>query len=180
MSKVIYLVFVLFCFGTGFMNLENNEWNPVELPSFITFETGERILPVEEWSSILIGEWKFNTDYSEYRYSGTATYYEDSTFVRKISYKDESGNNVIKCGGTVRGKWSVSEDKNVWTEMSENCGFSDLEEDLCNIFFHVEYGEVESDTEDYEIIYFNHSQIEIRVKYLSGNGGYRYRLTKVN
>ena len=86
MRKIIYIALIGFLFATGFMNLEGNNWQPVELPSFITGDTEEKILSFQEWKNIMIGTWDFTTNMNSELFTGTVTYNPDGNFVRKISY----------------------------------------------------------------------------------------------
>lgn len=179
MQRFIYSAVVLFLFGTGFLNLDGNEWNPVDVPSFLSGETGERVLSSEEWEDILVGEWEFVSDFGYITYKGKVTYDAKGTFVRKISYLDDSNEYPVRSGGTVRGTWSKNTDSDTWLELSEKCTFSNIEESLCATFSEANYGEIESDIWDYRVVYFNHSKIVIRAEHLSGEGSRVYRFDRI-
>lgn len=180
MRKIIYIGFVGFLFVMGFLNLDGNDWEPVELPKFANnlFESGERIIPIEEWRDNLTGRWKFKTVMGKTSWKGEVVYRPDSTFERKITYKQKLKNKTERAGGTVKGKWSISEDNNSWLEIAkgEDCKILPEQYNVCSDFVgSVYYGESEHPVWVHELVRFNQEEIEIRSLWL---GNDETRITK--
>lgn len=181
MRKIIYIGFVGFLFVMGFLNLDGNDWKPVELPEFTTsfFETGERILPKEKWEENLTGTWEYTTQINQVLFKGTISYNPDKTFVRKGSYRWKTKDEDIKSGGTVRGIWGAS-DNNTWFEKIEKCKF-EPNQNVCDYYTGtITYGAVDSDIWDYKVIYFNASRIEIRAEHLAGDDYQVFKFTRAD
>jgi hypothetical protein len=178
MRKIMYLLVILFLFGTGFMNLDGNDWKPVELPSFLSGEIGERILPIEEWEEILIGEWSFKANLGDKIWKGTAIYAADKTFVKKLLITKQTGKDEYKSGGTFRGSWYM--ENGILYEVKEKCVFFPVYEICEELGDTLSYGKLDSDLWEYEISYFNKRKIEIRGKHLSETGSNIYRFSRMN
>lgn len=170
MRTIIYFGVVGFFLVSAFLNLDGNDWQPVELPKVVTslFESGEKILPSEEWEEILIGKWEFLTSSSSSKkYEGTVIFNDDKSFVRKVSYS--IGTNPKRtAGGTIRGTWEVKGD--MWIEKVSECNIIPEYLSVCEAFEPLTiYGEKESDYFDYSISYFNQDRVVIVRRDLSDN-----------
>ena len=177
MRKVIYLVVILFCFGTGFMNLDSNDWKPVELPGYLSGDEGGRVLPIENWEENLVGEWDFYARIGTSTWQGKAIYNADKAFVKKLSYTFEKGGDEYKSGGTFRGTWSMENE--ILYEVKKTCNFSPAYEVCNSLGDTIAYGKLDSDLWEYEVPYFNEEKIEIRGRHLSGTGEIIYRFTRI-
>ena len=139
-------------------------------------EFGEKVLPTEEWGSILIGQWEYEADLGANYWKGIVQYNSDKSYIKKLSCTQRVGEETHKSGGTVRGDWVLK--GNTWLEILEECNISpDI--GLCDLFRDTTfYGMVDSDLWNYRVVYFNNSRIEVRAEHLSGEGEKFYRFNR--
>lgn len=181
MKSGIYFILILFLFGSGAYNLIKNDGKPTELPFSLEDTSEPKILPNDEWETVMLGEWDFRTTFRSRVFKGTVTYNPDNTFMRKVSFKEGSGKSLVQAGGTLKGTWKVNPDR-TWVENADYCNIQPTNEyDVCGIFFDepVTYGEAESDTWLFELRYFNNSKIVFQAKSLADDDLRTYSFSRI-